>query len=179
MYVASVPNRNSPPAILLRESFRVDGKVRNRTLANLSHWPPAQARCPPRRFERRHFHRRPLFPMPSISSALALTAMSLPSSAPCTSLHLDRLIDKQPSHQRDLVLAMIVSRILEPASKLATSRSLHPDTLTSTLGELLHLDAITEDELYQAMDWLLPRRPASNRLWPNATWPRVLWCSTI
>ena len=53
---------------------------------------------------------------------------------------------------------MIVARILEPASKLATSRALHPDTLSSTLGELLHLDSVTEDELYQAMDWLLPQQ---------------------
>src|ERR1022692_1510143 len=92
MYVATVPNRNSPPAILLRESFRLGGKVRNRTLSNLSHWPPAQ---------------------------------------------LDRLIDTQASRELDLVVALIVARVLEPASKLATSRALHPDTLSSTLGELL------------------------------------------
>jgi transposase len=73
-------------------------------------------------------------------------------------LHLDQLIDPQPSHHRDLVLAMIAERILQPGSKLATARALHPDTLTSTLGELLHLDSPTEDELYAAMDWLLPQQ---------------------
>jgi transposase len=73
-------------------------------------------------------------------------------------LHLDRLIDPHASRHLDLVLAMIVARVLEPASKLATSRALHPDTLSSTLGELLHLDSPSEDELYQAMDWLLPRQ---------------------
>src|ERR1035438_6076529 len=73
-------------------------------------------------------------------------------------LHLDRLIDTQASHELDLVVALIVARVLEPASKLATSRALHPDTLSSTLGELLHLDSPSEDELYQAMDWLLPQQ---------------------
>jgi transposase len=74
-------------------------------------------------------------------------------------LQLDRLIDKHSSRQLDLVVAMVVSRVLEPASKLATSRALHPDTLSSTLSELLHLDAPSEDELYAAMDWLLPQQP--------------------
>src|ERR1039458_1000575 len=73
-------------------------------------------------------------------------------------LHLDRLIDTQASRELDLVVALIVARVLEPASKLATSRALHPDTLSSTLGELLHLDSPSEDELYQAMDWLLPQQ---------------------
>src|ERR1039457_325156 len=73
-------------------------------------------------------------------------------------LHLDTLIDKHSSRQLDLVVAMIVARVLEPASKLATSRALHPDTLSSTLSELLHLDAPSEDELYAAMDWLLPQQ---------------------
>jgi transposase len=73
-------------------------------------------------------------------------------------LQLDRLIDKHSSHQLDLVLAMIVARVLEPASKLATSRALHPETLSSTLSELLQLDSPSEDELYAAMDWLLPQQ---------------------
>jgi transposase len=73
-------------------------------------------------------------------------------------LLLDRLIGKHSSHELGLVLAMIVSRVLEPASKLATSRALHPGTLSSTLSELLHLDAPSEDKLYAAMDWLLPQQ---------------------
>ncbi|MGB7758379.1 MAG: IS1634 family transposase [Bryobacteraceae bacterium] len=158
MYVATVPNRNSPPAILLRESFRLNGKVCNRTLANLSHWPPAQ-----------------LDALRSVLKGATSVAPPLPHAFDIVRsrphghvaavfgtlhrLHLDQLIDKHPSHQRDLVLAMIVARVLEPASKLATSRFLHPDTLTSTLGELLHIDSTTtEDELYQAMDWLLPQQ---------------------
>ena len=73
-------------------------------------------------------------------------------------LPLDRLLDKHDQRKRDLVLAMIVARVLEPASKLATSRALPLDTLSSTLGEILHLDSVTEDELYPAMDWLLPQQ---------------------
>ena len=157
MYVATVPNRNSPPAILLRESFRLNGKVRNRTLANLSSWPPAQ-----------------LDALRAVLKGATSVGPPLPDSfdiirsrphghvaavlGTLHRLHLDQLIDKRPSHQRDLVVAMIVARILEPLSKLATSRTLHPDTLTSTLGELLHLDSISEDDLYQAMDWLLPQQ---------------------
>lgn len=157
MYVATVPNRNSPPAILLRESFRLNGKVNNRTLANLSHWPPAQVDA----------LRSVLKGATSVGAPLP-QAFDIVRSRPhghvaaalgtLQRLHLDTLIDKHSSRHRDLVLAMIVSRVLEPASKLATSRALHPDTLSSTLSELLHLDAPSEDELYAAMDWLLPRQ---------------------
>ena len=67
-------------------------------------------------------------------------------------------IRRQPSH-RDLVLALLVSRILDPASKLATARALSPATATSSLSEMLHLGAVDEDELYTALDWLLERQP--------------------
>ena len=157
MYVAVVPNRNSPPAVLLRESFRENGKVRNRTIANLSHWDPAKVDA----------LRAVLKGDAAVGSPLP-QAFDIVRSRPhghvaaaLGTLHrvqLDRLIDKQPSRQRDLILALLVARVLEPASKLATSRALHPDTLSSTLGELLHLDSVTEDELYQAMDWLLPQQ---------------------
>jgi transposase len=159
MYVATIPNRNSPPAILLRESFRLHGKVNNRTLANISHWPSAQVDA----------LRAVVKGATSVAVAAPLPeAFEIVRSRPhghvaavlatMRKLQLDRLIDKHPSDELDLVLAMIAERILEPASKLATSRALHPDTLTSTLGELLHLDSPTEDELYRAMDWLLPQQ---------------------
>ena len=157
MYIDTVPNRNSPPAILLRESFRLGGKVRNRTLSNLSHWPPAQLDA----------LRSVLKGATSIGAPLP-QAFDIVRSRPhghvaavlgtLRRLHLDRLIDTQASRELDLVVALIAARVLEPASKLATSRALHPDTLSSTLGELLHLDSPSEDELYQAMDWLLPRQ---------------------
>ena len=158
MYVASVPNRNSPPAILLRQSYRENGKVKSRTLANLSHLPPHQ--------------------IEALRSALAGTLPTsgspLPDSFRITrslphghaaavlgslrNLHLDSILDSAPGRHRDLVVAMIVARILDPASKLATARGLHPDTLNSSLDDLLHLDSADENELYYAMDWLLPRQ---------------------
>jgi len=160
MYVTSVPNRNSPPAVLLRESFRLNGKVKNRTIANLSHWPPQQVEA----------LRLVLKGAASSSSGLSLSdsfhiSRSLPHGHAAAvlgclrNLQLDSLLDPLPSRQRDLVLAMIVTRILEPTSKLATARGLHADTLHSSLGELLHVDSADESELYQAMDWLLPRQP--------------------
>jgi transposase len=73
-------------------------------------------------------------------------------------LQLDAILDSRSSRQRNLVMAMIVARIIDPASKLATARGLHSDTLHSSLGEWLDLDSADETELYQAMDWLLPRQ---------------------
>ena len=157
MYVAVVPNRNSPPAILLRESFRENGKVRNRTIANLSHWDPAKVDALRAVLKG---HAAVGSPLPQAFDIVRSRPHGHVAAALGT-LHrvqLDRLIDKQPSRQRDLIVALLVARVLEPASKLATSRALHPDTLSSTLGELLHLDSVTEDELYQAMDWLLPQQ---------------------
>mgnify|MGYP001567943945 CR=1 FL=1 len=157
MYVAAIPNRNSPPAILLRESFRLHGKVRNRTLANLSHWPPPQIEA------LRSVLKGATSFGPPLPQAFDIVR-SRPHghvAAVLGTLHrlqLHQLIDKHSSHELNLVWAMIVARVLEPASKLATSRTLHPATLSSTLGELLHLDSPSEDELYQAMDWLLPQQ---------------------
>jgi transposase len=158
MYVAVVPNRSSPPAILLRESFRENGKVHNRTLANISHWPPQQVAA--------------LREVLKGATAVAGSAdsfqilRSLPHghvAAVVGSLHqlgLDSIIDSASSRSRDLAVAMIAARILDPCSKLATARALHPDTLSSSLSAHLGLGATGEDELYRAMDWLLERQPA-------------------
>jgi len=158
MYIATVPNRKSPPAILLRESFRIDGKVKNRTLSNLSHWPPDRVQALRQVLQGAS-------PAPSGPDSLEITR-SRPHGhvaavlGALRQLQLDTLIDQHPSRQRNLVLAMIVARILDPASKLATARALHAETLHSTLGEILDLDSADADELYQAMDWLLPRQAA-------------------
>src|SRR2546425_5080496 len=157
MYIATVPNRGSPPAILLRESFRLDGKVRNRTLANLSHWPSAQVQA------LRSVLKGDLSlatPLPQAFDIIRSRPHGHVAAVLGTwhRLQLGQLIHSHSSRNLDLVLAMIVARVLEPASKLATSRTLHPDTLSSTLGELLHADSPSEDELYQDMDWLLPQQ---------------------
>ena len=158
MYVASVPNRNSPPAILLRESYRENGKVKTRTLANISHL-PAQKIESLRRALAGSFQTSG----PSLPDSFQV-ARSLPHGhvaavlGSLRNLHLDFILDPVGSRSRDLVIAMITARILEPASKLATARGLHADTLNSSLGELLALDSADESELYQAMDWLLPQQ---------------------
>ena len=157
MYVATVPNRNSPPAILLRESYREDGKVRNRTLSNISDWPVEKIDA------LRQVLKGATVPAPAADSFEI--SRSLPHGhvaavvGSLRQLGLDTLIDPLGSRHRDLVVAMIAARILDPSSKLATARALHAETLTSSLGELLHLDDTQEDELYRAMDWLLERQP--------------------
>jgi transposase len=164
MYVATVPNRNSPPAILLRESFRDGGKVKTRTLANITHLHAGQVAA----LRLALAGNLPTAGSPlsnSLSDAFLITR-SRPHGhvaavlGSLRNLQLDAILDPLPSRPRDLVIAMIVARILDPGSKLATARGLHSDTLHSSLGELLHLDAADETELYQAMDWLLPRQAA-------------------
>ncbi len=161
MYIERVPNRNSPPAVLLRESFRKDGKVCKRTLANLSKWPDEIVRglrillkggvalkSMDDAFEilrsRPHGH----------VAAVAGTARKL---------GLERLLDRRPSRMRSLAAAMIAARVLDPRSKLATARGLASETQTDTPGEELGAEDATAEELCEAMDWLLRRQPRIER----------------
>ena len=157
MYVATIPNRNSPPAILLRESFRLDGKVKNRTIANISQWPPQQIEA------LRHVLKggSAAVPLPEAFHILRSQPHGHVAAVlgSLRKLQLDSILDPEPSRQRDLAMAMIVARIIDPASKLATARALHGDTLHTSLGELLNIQSADETELYQAMDWLLDRQP--------------------
>ena len=156
MYIERVPNRNSPPAILLRESFREGHTVRKRTLANLSTWPAELVEG----FQTllrggtavEHLHdafdivrSRPHGHVAAVLGTLR-------------HLGLERIIAPDSSLQRHLVVAMIVARLLDPQSKLATARGLNAETLTHTLGEELGLQAASADDLYHAMDWLLERQ---------------------
>lgn len=157
MYVASVPNRNSPPAILLRQSYRLNGKVKNRTLANLSHWPAAQIDALRRVLQGNTAVGAPLPDSFDIVRSLPHGHVTAVLGS-LRQLGLDSFLDPQPSRQRDLVVAMITARILDPTSKLATARALHADTLHHSLGDLLGVADADEAELYRAMDWLLPRQ---------------------
>jgi len=161
MYVATVPNRSSPPAILLRESYREGTHVKSRTLANLTSWPPAK-------IEALRCVLRGEFAQPRPAGANLEDAFEIVRTRPhghvaavlgmLRRLDLDRLMARSRSRERDCVVAMICARILDPRSKLATARSLDAATLQSTLGELLVLEWSDEDDLYEAMDWLLPRQ---------------------
>jgi Transposase DDE domain len=156
MYVARIPNRGSPPAILLRESYREGGKVRNRTLANLSHWPEHKVDALARTL-------KGLPPTRDLSEAFDITR-SLPHGhvaavlGTARRLGVDELLGSAPSRQRDLVMAMLVAQVIAPASKLATARGLRSETATSSLGEVLGVACCDEDDLYAAMDWALERK---------------------
>jgi transposase len=158
MYIESVPNRNSPPAILLRESYREAGKVRKRTLCNLSDWAAAHVEG------LRGVLRGGTVVAPD-RDAFTVTR-SLPHGHAALSLGtarkigLDSMIGPDGNRCRDLVLAMIVARIIDPGSKLAAARALSPDTAASSLGTILGLGEVDEDELYTALDWLRERQPA-------------------
>ncbi len=157
MYVVKVPNRGSPPAILLRESYREAGKVKNRTLANLSAWPEAKVDALTRVLK----GQPP--PAASLDGAFEITR-SLPHGhvaavlGTARQLGLDELIDPVPSRHRDLVTAMAVAQVIAPDSKLAIARGLRDATAASSLGEILGAGSCDEDDLYAAMDYLAARQ---------------------
>src|SRR3954462_10361738 len=157
MYIEAVPNRTSPPAILLRESYRHEGQVRKRTLCNLSGWSPAH-------IQGLRGVLKGGTVIPAGQDAFTVTR-SLPhghAAALGTSrkIGLDRLLGPDGNRCRDLVLALLVGRVLTPVSKLAAARTLSPDTASSSLGQALGLGAVADDELYAALDWLLARQAA-------------------
>jgi transposase len=152
MYIETVPNRNSPPAVLLREGWREGSKTRKRTLAKLSHWPKQKIET----------FRRLLQDQPLISPQdLLVTQKTLPHGhvqailMAIRKLGLDSILAAKRCRERDLVIAMIAQRLIHPCSKLATTRDWH----TTTLAEELSVADATEEELYRAMDWLLERQP--------------------
>ena len=156
MYIATIPNRSSPPAILLRESYRQDGKVKTRTLANLTHWPPAQLEA------LRRVLRGETLVAPEDTFEIIRSLPHGHVAAVLGSLRqlgLESLLAAQKSRQRDLVVAMIVARLIDPQSKLATARSWHPETALTSLGQTLGVAAADARALYQAMDWLRRRQP--------------------
>ena len=163
MYVTRVPNRRSPPAVLLRESYREDGKVKTRTLANLTRWPEPK-------IEALSQVLKGLPARVDLAEAFQITrslqhghvAAVLGSAA---RLEIAELIDPVHSRNRDLVLAMLAAQVIDPGSKLATARGLRPETATSSLGQVLGVTDADEDDLYAAMDWVLKRQETiENRL---------------
>ena len=161
MYVTVVPNRGSPPAILLRETYREAGKVKNRTLANLTKWKPekiaalrALLRDEPRLPAEKGFEIVRSLPHGHIAAALGAarrlgldprvkTAELRPPGTPRTRL---------------LALALIVARLIDPAAKLATARGLDAQTASHSLGAVLGLGGVAVNELYDTLDWLLAQQ---------------------
>src|SRR4030042_4776949 len=164
MHIDVVPNRKSTPAYLLRESYREGGKVKKRTLANLSSLPIEQIER-----IRQILRGEQLAPVETLFEAVAsaqhghvqavLSAMKR--------LRFDALLSSRPCRERDLVMAMVAARIIKPHSKLATTRWWH----VTTLPEILGVCDATEDDLYDAMDWLLARQERNGK----ELFARLLW----
>jgi transposase len=151
MHIHVVPNRGSPPTILLRESYREGAKVRKRTLANLSSLSLAQVEA--MRAVLRGEELRP------VAQGFEITASRSHGQVQAIIVAMQRLgfaalIAAKPCRERDLVLAMVAARIVAPQTKLATTRWWH----TTTLAEDFAVADASEDDLYAAMDWLLPRQ---------------------
>src|SRR6201993_2988937 len=157
MYVVKVPNRGSPPAILLRESYREDGKVKNRTLANLSSWPEAKVDALIRVLKGQPPPAAPLDEAFEITRSLPHGHVAAVLGT-ARQLGLDELIDPEPSRHRDLVTAMAAAQVIAPDSKLAIARGLREETAATSLGEVLALGSCDEDDLYAAMDYLHGRQ---------------------
>lgn len=156
MYIERVPNRNSPPAVLLRESYREGGRIRKRTLANLSKLPDAVV-------DNLKIVLKGGAAIENLSESFSVVRSLHHGHVAAVlgtlkKLNLHNLIAPDNSRKRALVLAMIVARILDPRSKLATARGLNSETCCSSLSELLGLEKADEDELYEAMDWLVSRQ---------------------
>ena len=152
MYLAIIPNRGSPPAILLRESYREDGKPRNRTLANLSGWPGE-------RIELLRAVLRGERLLPAADALQIVRALPhghvLAAVTTARRVELDALLPRRaPQRRRDLAFALIIARLLDPAAKLATARMLDPATASHSLGEVLGLGSVTAGEVYATLDWL-------------------------
>jgi transposase len=151
MHVEWVPNRNSRPTILLREGWREGGRVRKRTLANLTRWPPEQIES-----LRRVLRGETLV---SIEEVFAVER-SLPHGhveavlGIVRKLGVEKMLSSRRCRERDLVVGMLVEQLIHPCSKLATTRMWH----TTTLAEGLSIGDADEDALYEALDWLLERQ---------------------
>jgi len=162
MYVTVVPNRGSPPAILLRETYRKDGTVKNRTLANLSKWKPEKIAA-----LRAVLRDERLLPAGDGFEILRSLPHGHIAAALATARHLGLdprvktadLLPPGAARTRLLALALIVARLLDPAAKLATARQLDEATASHSLGAVLGLGAVAVNELYAALDWLRAHQP--------------------
>jgi transposase len=156
MYIEKIPNRNSPPCILVRESYRQEGKVHKRTLANISHLSDEVIDGIGKLLKggyiiedsRDDFRIIRSLPHGHVFSILSVI----------NDIGLKPIIASRQSKELKLVIAMIVSRIVNPGSKLATARSMSSETCSTTLGILLGIERVSETDFYHAMDWLVKRQ---------------------
>ena len=161
MFIETIPNRTSPPAILLRESYREGRRVRKRTLANLSKLPPhvieglqgllkGGAVVAP--------GSDGLEIVRALPHGHVAVALGVIETLDLRRLLLSKARDAQSRRYRDIVLALIVDRLIGPRSKLAFARSLAGEAASSSIGEVLGLGDVAEREVYAALDWLLAQQ---------------------
>jgi hypothetical protein len=156
MYIEIVPNRKSRPAVFLREGWRDGAKVKKRTLANLTDWPEARIDA-----LRRVLRNEAL---PDAAGGLVIER-SLPHGHVAALLGtarrcgVEKLLAGAPAHLRPVVLALIVARVIEPGSKLATWRMLQSESAAHSLSQLLGLGELELDAVYEALDWLGQAQP--------------------
>jgi len=157
MYIESVKNRNSPPCILMRESYRENGKVKKRTVANITDWPPsliAGLKVLLKGGGDNEFDIIRSLPHGHVAAVKATMEQ----------IGLGKLLGTKACPERSLILALIAARILFPSSKLATTRELCAATATTTLGAEFELDdEVCVDAVYAAMDWLGQRQKRIER----------------
>src|SRR4029453_19323065 len=151
MYVAVVPNRGSAPAVLLRESYRDGEKVKNRPLKNLSDWPAD-------RIELLRAVLRGDALVPAGKGLEIVRAVPhghvLAALGTARRIKFEQLLPRALERRSKLALALIVARLLDPASKLATARALDATTAVHSLGATLGLGAVSAKEVYSTLDWL-------------------------
>ena len=162
MYIDTVPNRGSPPTILIRESYREGGKVRKRTIANITKLPEdaiEQIRAVLRGSSVSGAPGGKLRGAFEISRAVA-HGDACAVLAALRACGIDKAIDPRRSPARDLAVALVAQRVLRPGSKLAAARGFRPESASSTLAAQLKLPKdVCANRLYEAMDWLLGRQP--------------------
>ena len=158
VHVASIKSKRNGKVYethLLRRTYRENGKVKHQTLGNISHLPPHVIELVKGALQGKAY-------VPCSEAFKVIR--SLPHGhvaavlGTLRKLGMEQVLATRPSRQRDLVVAMVVSRIIDPCSKLATCRALTDETKFSTLGEALNLGEVNEDEFYEAMDWLVTRQ---------------------
>src|ERR1700729_2067689 len=168
MFIETVPNRTSPPAILLRESYRDEaGKAQKRTLANLSKLPASVIAGLKGLLKGG-------VAMPTTAGSASEEGLRIERSLPhghvaaglgmLRKIHLDRLLlstakDQASRRFCDLAVGLIVDRLLASRSKLGFVRAINGETASSSLGEFLALGAVEDREVYFALDWLLEQQP--------------------
>lgn len=178
MFVAKVPNRGSPPTFLIRESYREGGRPKSRTIANITKLPNEAIDA-----VRRSLAGEKLVPADDVFEIVRSRPHGDVAAVVGTiqRLGIPELLSSRKHRKRQLILAMITARILDPCSKLATAQRLSEDTLSSSLADVLGVEQADADDLYDALDWLyqgqarIEKKLAARHLEEGQ---RVLWDAT-